>query len=135
MAVTPTPEQTPLRAGRSRASVLVLARRSLHVFVWSPWTGANSTGCCVRHRRGDVWTHWRLIVFQRNAQNGSRLRHMSPKRAARGDRIRLRPTLTVFEVSRWQTRDGTGERQRFGTKGYVRLKISLPGSEAGNALS
>ncbi len=120
-----------LRPGRSRTSVLVLARRSLHVFVWSPWTGANSTGGCVRYRRGDAWTHWRLILLQRNPQNGSRLRSMSPKRAARGDRVRLRPTPTLFEASRWQTRDGTGERQRFGTKGYVRFKIALPGSEAG----
>lgn len=111
--------------------MLVLARRSLHVFVWSPWTGANSTGGAARFRNGQVWTHWRLILFQRNPQNGSRLRQMSPKRAARGDRILIRPTLTLFEVSRWQTRDGTGERQRFGTKGYVRFKIALPGAEAG----
>lgn len=114
--------------GRSKRSHLVIAGRALHCFVWVPWThGSDSTGITLRFRRGARWTHLRLVLLQRNHPPGG-WRHKTHKRYAdRGGTMLMRPTLTLFEISRWDTAPGT--QNRVGLKSYVRLKISLGGHQ------
>lgn len=106
-------------AGRSNASICILARRHVHVFVWSRRLGADSLGVTIRWRRGDLWRHVRLIVGQRNAPQVNRV----PVRVGR--RVFIRPTLTVVELSSWTTRGGTKTRE--GLKSYLRVKASPAG--------
>lgn len=122
-------EPSVLAAGRSKSSYLLVAKRKLHIFVWSPRTGAQSTGITLRFKKDLTWHHHRVILFQRNGmrplsekdQHRSRSGYL-PRRS-----VKIRRTLTVFEYSCWLTSPGVSEK-RIGTKGYVRLKIALPGS-------
>lgn len=111
--------------GKSRTSHLVLAQRNLHIFIWSPKMGATSYGSTVRYRKGDLWTHHRVIFFQKNPPRGGKGQRHGPKRSTV-----VRRTLTIFEYSMWRTRGGVSESEnRVGSKGYVRLKACWPGRE------
>jgi hypothetical protein len=119
----PADKQKP-RAGRSRESVMLVAARNLHLFIWSPRTGASSTGFTLRLRRGGGWTHYRLVLLQRNRATGhSRRRHT----ARAGQRFAARPTLTLVELARWRTAPGTSER--VGLKSYLRVKAGAGGRQ------
>lgn len=107
--------------GRSKQSQMLLAADNIHVFIWAPMTGADSFGMTVRWRSGRRWVHYRMLMLRRNTRardNGS----------IREGHWIARPTLTVFEMSRWHTMGGTGERA--GIKSYLRLKASAGGREA-----
>lgn len=115
--------------GRSRASWLILANRWVHLFVWWHALGADSIGFTFRVRDGDYWNHYRVIVFQRNSMAGRRQGGWGTRKHERVGRARpgryiARPTLTLFEASRWRTR---GMRDRHNLKAYVRLKIGPGG--------
>lgn len=110
--------------GRSKNSHLLLAGRHVHVFVWLPSWGSRSFGSTLRFRHRDGWTHYRLVLLQRNP-TGAQTRRQASGRAGR---FYIRGTLTVFEVARWRTSPGTHGRD--GMKQYVRLKVSPGGREA-----
>lgn len=115
------------RAGRSRQSILLIASRDVHVFVWSPRLGADSYGVTVRHRtRSNDWLHWRLVAFQHGS--GMRTGYARKRHSNRGgQRFLARRTLTLLEASRWRTVGGTDAR--VGLKAYVRLKVSPGGRQ------
>lgn len=110
--------------GRSRASWLLFAGHGVHLFVWAPFLGADSTGATLRWRRRGGWQHARLVVGQRNKADRERLRATLSRR---GSAVAARRTLTVAELAFWRTAPGTGTR--VGTKGYVRLKAAAQGRE------
>lgn len=120
-----TPSTRKLVRGRSEQSRLILAWAGVHVFVWLPSWGSHSLGVTVRVRRAGGWTHYRVVVLQRNAFAMGRWQRKSPERVGR---FYVRRSLTLLEVSRWRTAPGT--RGRTGLKGYVRLKVSPGGREA-----
>lgn len=109
-------------AGRSRNSHMLLAWAHVHLFVWVPWTsgGDDSFGMTLRWRRAEGWTHVRMVIFQRNKIDRSRWK------GRRGHWL-LRRTLTLFEITRWDTRPGVYGRH--GMKSYIRVKISPGGRE------
>lgn len=116
-----------LLRGRSRNSKLIVAGKRVHVFVWLPsWSVVNdSVGVTVRYRAHGGWTHWRIVLMQRNASALSRRRGQA---GGRTNRVFTRRTLTLVELSRWRTQPGTSER--VGLKAYARLKVSPGGREA-----
>lgn len=119
--------RTRLIRGRSRASVLLIAGDDAHLFVWAPFTGANSFGACFRYRTDreeNRWTHLRLMLMQRNGRRPDKIR----EGGRTGARFVGRRTLTVAEVDQWTTKNGT--RERVGLKRYVRLKVGPGGREA-----
>ena len=114
----------PLHVGRSRQSHLIVAWRHAHLFVWSPWHGADSFGATLRVRHGARWTHWRLVLLQRNPINMGRWQEKTQRTSCT---LLLRPTLTVAELCRWDTEGGC--TKRIGLKSYLRLKASTGGRE------
>jgi hypothetical protein len=101
----------------------------VHTFVWWPGFGGDSYGVTVRHRAGEDWTHYRLIWWQRRRNPASRREMVRNKsRSRRTGTVVVRAPVTVFELAKWRTKGGTTERT--GTKGYVRVKVALPGRAA-----
>lgn len=111
-----------MRVGRSKSSMLLLAFHDAHLFVWAPPLGADSTGVTFRVRRADGWTHYRLIIGQRN-HPGNRQRRRHTNR--HGQRFMARPSLTLIELCRWRTAPGINDR--VGLKAYLRLKLGPGG--------
>lgn len=102
--------------------MLLLAWRNAHLFIFAPPLGADSTGVTFRMRRPDGWTHYRLIVCQRNHPGThQRRRHMN----RHGQRFMARPSLTLIELCHWRTAPGTNAR--VGLKAYIRVKLSPGG--------
>ncbi len=120
------PKVVKLRRGRGVRSHLLVAWPRLHLFVWTRGMAADfdktpSYGLTLRVRRTVGWTHMRVSLLQRN-RSGAELRDARP-----GHRFLLRGTLTLLEVSRWDTSPGTSDR--LGLKSYVRFKVSPGGRE------
>lgn len=93
------------------------------MFVWLPRiNNTRSAGVTVRKRTGRDWRHYRLVLWQRNPHDFSRVRK---KGKGRSGRYAVRPTVTAFELAAWWTENGTTERMDM--KSYVRLKIALGG--------
>lgn len=119
-----TPSAKKFVRGRSEQSRLILAWPGIHVFVWLPSWGTHSLGIAVRVRRAGGWTHYRLVVLQRNPFAMGQWQRKSPERVGR---FYVRRSLTLLEASRWRTAPGT--HGRTGLKGYIRLKVSPGGRE------
>lgn len=95
---------------------MLVAWSNLHVFYWRWSWGSHSAGATVRYRTRGDWSHWRVVLFQRN---GRRIE------SVRDGRYRARRSLTLIEVTHWRTAPGT--RERVGLKSYVRVKVSPGG--------
>lgn len=115
-------EVKAMHVGRSKRSMLLLAARNAHLFIFAPALGSDSTGVTLRMRRAGGWTHYRVIVCQRN-HPGYNQRRRHTKR--HGQRFMARPTLTLIEIARWRTAPGTYDRT--GLKSYLRVKLSPGG--------
>ena len=90
----------------------------------------------VRHRKGGVWKHYRLIFWEKN--NRDKTRAFSSKRKdAKHRKVKLifRPTVNIIEFCKWETENGVGEWRRINTKGYIRVKAALPGKEVRSDIS
>lgn len=109
--------------GRSKQSQMVVAGKNIHVFAWAPWMGADSFGATLRRRKGSGWVHWRVILLQRNRFVKHRFKSRYKGRV--GQRLALRQSLTLVELTRWTTRNGTRERDDL--KSYLRLVLSPGG--------
>ena len=129
-----------LNRGRSKASQLVIAGRRVHLFIWTPrMVGERSDpsyGFTLRARGEQGWQHFRLVLLQRNRPNARAWANRSGGRKLAGQRFMVRPSLTVLEFSRWQTRPD--RTTRHGIKQYVRFKVSaggrqLPREESGSS--
>lgn len=105
--------------------MMVVARENVHLFLFSPQTGANCYGLTLRLRRSeghDNWTHWTVKALQRGYKGRP---GKSVKRG--GQQFMVRRSLIVFEICRWETTRGTSERRNL--KAYVRLKASPGGRQ------
>lgn len=123
--LSPAEPTRRLRWGRSKASMLLITSRHVHLFAWAPKLGADSYGFTLRYRRGSDWTHYRVIAFQHGKRQPASARGKHSNRG--GQHFMARPTLTLLEIARWQTVNGT--QQRHDLKAYVRIKVGPGGRQ------
>lgn len=86
----------------------------------------------IRIRRGEVWNHVAIIIWERHFNNNRRAKHKLHevlRTRKPGSVFCLRPTVTIFEIKHWKTIGTVKSDERRGIKSYIRLKICLGGRE------
>lgn len=89
-------------------------------------------GIAIRYRtEGNIWTIHSFTIWQHNINKSARdMRDRELRK--RKVKLRVRPTLTIFEWSSWQQEKGltSGEKRRVNrTKSYIRIKACAGGRE------
>lgn len=128
----------PLAWGKTREGGFKGIWPRFHFYVFVPGVSKKSFGLTIKIRKSPhLWVHYQLILFERNRGRSDWIREQkdNQKRYERGQRRNparqgkfiVRPTITIFELTRWHTKGDNKTRK--GLKSYIRLKV-CPGGKA-----
>lgn len=128
----------PLAWGRTQTKGFKVIWRRLHIFVFIPGVSKKGFGVTIRIRTSERhWIHYQLVLFERHRGGGAwrQEQKYNTKRYIKGQRrspgrngpFIVRPTLTIFEFTKWYTKGDN--KTRVGLKSYIRLKASLGGKQ------